>query len=226
VIARIYSLLFVALLVVGFIYQESYMQMRISELSTKIETDKLPLEVFSISPLQLHQYKNGELVAELSASEARFVTTGKLTAQGNVQLRVVDNEAEPAFRLATVRSERFVATSPNSGGLAFDVWGGDSKFERLEIPGDAEFNSRGHVLTGRAFNFDASNMTLATKEPVRMVGPGRTIEARGLESDLKTRSFKFVGPVKGTETPPVRAIRVKVQKRPARKEGRRSGRSN
>lgn len=196
------------------------MEMRISELSSKIETDKLPVEVFSISPLQLHQYKNGELVAELSANEARFITSGKLTAQGNVQLRVIDSEAEPAFRLATVRSERFVAISPNSQGLAFDIWGGDGKFERLEIPGEAEFNTRGHVLTGRAFNFDASNMTLVTKEPVRMVGPGRTIQASGLESDLKTRSFKFVGPVKGTETPLVQAIRVKAQKKPARKEGR------
>ncbi|MEN9530769.1 MAG: hypothetical protein RI932_2642 [Pseudomonadota bacterium] len=225
-IARIYSLLFLALMVVGFIYQESYMQMTLSELNTNLDTDKFPVEVFSMTPLQLHQYKDGELVAELSANEGRLVTTGKLTALGEVQMRVVDEEADPGFRLATLNTERLVALSSRPGGVAFNVWGEDTKFERIEIPGAAEFKLRGHTLTGRVFNFDASKMTLVTNEPVRMVGPRRTLDARGLELDFRDRGFKFVGPVKGTESPPPQTRRVRSESSPASKPRRDSRRAN
>ncbi len=225
-IARIYSLLFLALMVVGFIYQESYMQMSLSELNTNLETDKLPVEVFSVTPLQLHQYKNGELVAEVSANEGRLVTTGKLTAIGDVQVRIVDEEAEPGFRLATLNTERLAALSSRPGGAAFNIWGEDTKFERIEIPGAAEFKLRGHTLTGRVFNFDASKMTLVTNEPVRMVGARRTLDARGLEVDFIDRGFKFVGPVKGTESPPPQAKRVRSERSPASRSRGDSRRAN
>lgn len=190
------------------------MQMTLSELSTKIETDKLPLDVFSITPLQLNQYKDGEMVAELSANEARLVTTGKLTATGNVLLRVVDRNAESADRLSTLRSERMVALSPRASGLAFDVLAGDSRFEKIEIPGDVLAVTRGHQIIGRAFQFDAINYKLQTKEPVRVIGQGRRIDARGLESDFITKSFKFIGPVKGTEIPPARPVRAPRESSP------------
>lgn len=201
------------------------MQMTMSELNTKIETDKLPMEVFSITPLQLHQYKNGELVAEVSGREARLVTTGKLTVQGSVQLRVVDPQAEPAHRLSIVRSERLVALSPRSNGLPFDIWGNQSRFERVELPNDAEIEMRGHRLLGRSFVVDASNMTLVTKEPVRLLANGRTLDARGLETDLRTREFKFIGPVKGTEIPPAKPQRLRPARASDNKGRRGSGRA-
>ncbi|MEY4065090.1 MAG: hypothetical protein RIR26_1298 [Pseudomonadota bacterium] len=201
------------------------MQMTMSELNTKIETDKFPMEVFSITPFQLHQYKDGELVAEVNATEARLVTTGKLTAQGNVQIRVVDSQAEPAYRFSTVRSEKLVALSPRSNGLPFDIWGNESRFERMELPGDAEIEMRGHRLLGRSFFVDASNMTLVTKEPVRLIAQGRTLEAKGLESDLRTRDFKFIGPVRGTEIPPAKTQKSRPSRASENKRRRASGRA-
>ena len=177
------------------------MQMSLSQFSTKIEADKLPTDVFVVTPLQFQQYENGELVFELSAHEGRLVTTGKLTANGDSQIRVVDNEAAPEYRLATLRTERLIAFASRAGGTPFDALAVESKFERVELPGQVEVNSRGHQLLGRAFQFDANNFKLISHEPVQVVGPGRRMEARGLESDLRSKSFKFLGPVKGTENP-------------------------
>ncbi|NBO39061.1 hypothetical protein EBU99_10820 [bacterium] len=212
-VARIYSLLFVALMIVGFIYQESYMQMSLSEFNNKLDTDKIPYEVFSVIPMQLQQFKNGELTAEVTAKEARLVTTGRLTALGNVQLRVVDSKVDSSDRVGTVRAEKMIATAHRSTGLSFDLFDSGSRFERVEMPGDVEANSRGQHLQGKAFALDVPNMTLTTKEPVQIDAPNRRIVAAGLDADLRTRSFKLTGPVKGTEIPPARPTAVSKNKR-------------
>ncbi|MFZ9521577.1 MAG: hypothetical protein ACO3A4_13965 [Silvanigrellaceae bacterium] len=212
-VARIYAIFFVALLVVGFIYQESYMQMSLSEFSQKIDTDRLPYEIFSMTPLQVQQFKDGELTGELSAAEGRLVTTGRFTAQGNVRLRTVDSNADPADRIAYVTSEKLVATTQKSSGAPLDLFSGGAKFERLEIPGPATLASRGHVAVGRAFSLDVSNMTLVTKEPVTVTAVGRKIEAQGMEFEMRNRSFKFAGPVRGSEIPPARPAKIIKNKR-------------
>lgn len=212
-VARIYSIFFAALLIVGFIYQESYMQMSLSEFSQKIDTDRLPFEIFSMTPLHLQQYKDGELTAELSALEGRLVTTGRFTAQGNVHLRTVDSKAEPANRIAFVSSEKLVATAQRPGGAALDLFSGSARFERVEIPGAATLASRGHVAVGRAFSLDVPNMTLVTKDPVTVTAAGRKIEAQGMEVELRSRSFKFAGPVRGSEIPAARPENLTKNKR-------------
>jgi hypothetical protein len=216
-VARIYSVIFVALLVLGFIYQESYMQMSMSEFAQKVDTDKLPFEIFSVSPLQVQQFKNGELTGELSAQEGRLVTTGRFTAQGAVRMRTVSSNVPPEERLSSVAGEKLIATVQRSTDIAFDLFSSSTKFDRVEIPGPAEISSRGHLLVGRSFYLDVPNMTLVTKEPVTVTAVGRKIEAQGAEVELRTRAFKFAGPVRGTEIPPAR------QEKAARPQKRKSG---
>lgn len=200
------------------------MQMTMSRFNNRIESDKLPNDVFVVSPLQFQKYEDGELVFELSANEGRLVTTGKMTAVGNAQLRLVDKGAPPEFRLATLRSERIVAVASRATTMPFDLLGTNSKFERVEFPGEVEINSRGHQMLGRAFHFDAINFKLMSSEAVQVIGPGRRIEARGVESDFKSKTFKFAGPVKGLELPSVQhrqsSAGRKVLQRQMRKNGK------
>lgn len=212
-VARIYALIFLAILVFGFIYQESYMQMSMSEFSQKVDTDKFPLDVFSMTPLHVRQYKNGIVTAEMTAAEGRLVTTGRFTAQGGVVMRMTDPNAPPAEQLTLVKSPKIIASMQKANGLATDLFSGQAKFERVEIPGQAEIVGRGHVLSGQSFFIDVPNMTLVTKEPVKVTAENRRIEAQGAEVELRTRAFKFTGPVRGTETPPPAAPREKRKKR-------------
>ena len=204
-LARIYSIIFLVILIVGFVYQESYMQMTMSEFSQKIDADKLPVEILSVTPLNVHQYKQGQLVGEMSASEGRVVTTGRLTAQGNVEMRVIDDTAPPAERLSSITTEKLIASTTKSDGLSVDLFSGSAKLERVEIPGTANIASRGHVLVGKSFFLDVPTLKLVTREPVVVTARGRMIEALGLEAELKTRAFKLAGPVRGTEIPADRA---------------------
>lgn len=227
-VARIYSIIFLAILIVGFIYQESYMQMTMSEFSQKVDTDRLPFEIFSMTPLSVRQYNNGVLTSELKAAEGRLVTTGRFTAQGSVQMTSLNPDAPPAERLSSVKSDKLIASLQRTSGMAFDIFGGSAKFERVEIPGSAEILSRGHTLVGRAFALDVPNMTLVTKDPVTVTATGRKIEAQGAEVDLRTRAFKFAGPVRGSENPPPQAAKPtrsrsqKTSKKRARASGGRN----
>ena len=180
------------------------MQMSVAELSNStVESDKIPIEVFKTSPLYLRQYQNGELAAELSAREGVLFTTGKFVASGSVELRTVDKNAEPEDRLTSLKSEKLIAHLVRSkGGFSFNLLSSENKLERVEIPGDAEIKMRGHTITGKVFQLEASTMNLTTHEPVTIVGRTRRLEAAGgLQSDLSERSFKLKGPVRGLEIP-------------------------
>lgn len=183
------------------------MQMTMSEFSQKVDTDKLPFDVLSISPLHVQRFKESELVGELSATEGRLVTTGRFTAQGQVLIRTVDSKAPPEERLSSVTADKLVASMQRAGGAPLDLFSGSAKFERVEIPGPAEISGRGHVIVGRGFVLDVPNMTLVTKDPVTVKGGSRKIEAQGAEVELRTRAFKFAGPVHGTEIPPAQPER-------------------
>jgi hypothetical protein len=213
-VARIYALIFLSILVFGFIYQESYMQMSMSEFSTQVDSEKFPSEVFSMSPVHLRQYDKGELVGELIAAEGKLVTTGKFTAQGGVRLYMTDPKAPPQERLTSIRTPKLIATTQKSGALAIDLFSGGTKFERVEFPAEAEIFSRAHKIEGNTFAVDIPTMTLVTKKPVKVSAANRTIEAQGVEVELRTRAFKFAGPVRGVEIPP--ATKPKERVRPAK----------
>ncbi|MEY2988806.1 MAG: hypothetical protein RJB13_2327 [Pseudomonadota bacterium] len=180
------------------------MQMSVAEISySPVESDKIPIEVFRTSPLYLRQYQDGELAAELSAREGVLYTTGKLVANGSVELRTVDKNANPEDRLTSLKSERLIAHLVRAkSGFSFNLLSNENKLERVEIPGEAEIKMRGHTITGKVFQLDASTMNLTTQEPVTIVGRNRRLESQGgLQSNLSTRSFKLKGPVQGLEIP-------------------------
>lgn len=230
-VARIYAVIFLAVLFLGFVYQESYMQMSMDETSQKIDAEKLPVDVFYVSPVHLRQYRlmqkkseikgnkvsrretsqpsqldawdrnQIELSGELVASEGRFVTTGKFTAQGDVFARFIDSNAPPQDKLSSVKSDKIIAHVAKSKDLSADLFGGEVKIERVEIPGPAEILSYGHFFVGRAFYYDLPGHTLVTKSPVVVKGSTRKIEAQGAEVETRNRAFKFTGPVRGFELP-------------------------
>jgi hypothetical protein len=207
-------MIFIAILVFGFIYQESYMQMSMAEFSAQTDTEKFPSEVFSMAPLHLRQYEDGILKGEVIAAEGKLVTNGKFTAQGGVRMYMIDSKAPPEERLTSVKTPKLIATTQKSGALAIDLFSGGAKFERVEIPAEAEIYSRAHKIEGNSFSLDIPSMTLVTKNPVKVSAQNRTIEAQGAAVDLRTRAFKFTGPVRGVEIPPVR--KPKERKRPAK----------
>lgn len=180
------------------------MQMSLAELShSNLESEKIPVEVFKTTPLYLRQYQNGELAAELSAREGVLFTTGKFVANGSVELRTVDKNAQPEDRLTLLKSEKLIAHSARSkGGFSFNLLSSQNKLERAEIPGPAEIRLRGHTITGQAFHLDAATMNVTTKRAVVVEGRGRRLEsAGGLQSDLSNKTFKLNGPVRGVEIP-------------------------
>lgn len=177
------------------------MQMSMSEFSTQVDTEKFPSEIFSMSPLHLRKYDNGVLTGEMIASEGKLVTTGKFTAQGGVRLYMIDPQAPAEEQLTSIRTPKLIALTQKTGAMAMDLFSGSTKFERIEIPADAEIISRAHKLEGRSFTVDIPTMTLVTKQPVKVSAKNRTIEAQGAEVELSTRAFKFAGPVRGVEIP-------------------------
>lgn len=180
------------------------MQMSVAEMSSNaVESDKIPVEVLKTSPLYLRQYQDGQLAAELSAREGVLFTTGKFVANGSVELRTVDKNADPEDRLTSLKSEKLIAHLVRAkSGFSFNLLSSENKLERVEIPGDAEIKMRGHTITGKVFQLEAATMNLTTQEPVTIVGRNRRLEsAGGLQSYLNERSFKLKGPVRGLEIP-------------------------
>lgn len=183
------------------------MQMSIAEISnSSVESDKIPIEVFKTSPLYLRQYQGGELAAELSAREGVLFTTGKFVANGSVELRTVDKNANPEDRLTSLKSEKLIAHLVRAkSGFSFNLLSSENKLDRVEIPGEAEVKMRGHTIQGRVFQLDAATMNLTTREPVTILGRNRRLESQGgMHANLSTRSFKMIGPVRGLEIPPRR----------------------
>lgn len=209
--ARVFSLLFVGLVIFGAWYQQTFMQVSSAEFEAQMKADKKQTEILSVRPFTATQYVNGKLRATGSANEAKYINNGKLIFQGNVVYEDYDEDGTKRLTLTTVRAQGQVeAAGANSNASFFDK---NRKLELVYIPTEVSVTTQDDVMRSRDVEVDLIAGEATTDETVVIEGPGRRITGKGLRYVLSTQEFKVRGEVDGVLTPQ-RKVRKGREARP------------
>lgn len=202
-ISRVYSLIFILVVVGGMIFQRHYMRSskkEVSEIEARLGKDTVLVSTKSLTINRYHHNLRSEL---LRADTAEVLTSGDLSLEGDIQLFRFE-DGLPITRLRSETASGYMrlpsaqAKKSNRDSVASLQ---DHRAENLRFPEKVKvFLQDGQIeTTDLVLNFDGEQ--LETQDSVIYRGSGKSLRGQGMSYKLRSGEFELGGPVTGVFDP-------------------------
>jgi lipopolysaccharide export system protein LptC len=189
VLGKIYTFLFIIMVLFAFWYQRQYLQESSQQFNAQRMAENSVLPASEAHLFFISVYEEGVLKSTFSGSHIVYYTDASFKAQKNVVYQEFNAKNQLVLSLKTEEAHGQMQLPSNPEAL--------SPIKSLKIPGEVRFYYQGWSGIGHDVEMDGLTQTIRSQQPFLAQGPEGSLKGTGFVYDRKQDVFQILSNVQG-----------------------------
>jgi len=193
ILGRIYTVIFICLMLFAFWYQKKYLEKASKEFHAQLNAKNFILPTSTLENFVTKTYHNGALRYFLSGDKIIYFTDGHFEAQGHLVYKDFNiNQKDPII----MHTEKAIGKL-DSNDTSSLILGGNVQLKYATFPEKVSLNFGDNEGETSNVQFDAIAQTMQSNELITINGPQGNLRGIGFYYSIKDEEFKIKSNISG-----------------------------